>query len=279
MTHSLIRVGIAQINVTLAQVDQNLLKHQAFIEQAMQDKCELLLFPELSLTGYQVGRNTPQLAMSANDERLIRLAKIAPSMCVVVGFIEYAGPGEYYNAMAHLQNGIVAAVHRKLNLPTYGGLEEGKWFHQGQQLTQTQIKQDWQTSTLICADLWNPALVHCALLKRPDILLAPINSASAIVSDAFSNEKNWLTNVGFYAMTYGTPMLMANRYGPEGEAHFWGGSCILGPRGEILAQADDKETYISCELKLADIAAARFDLPTIRDANTDLIKRLLDSSQ
>ncbi|MCZ2720936.1 NAD+ synthetase [Marinomonas sp. 15G1-11] len=276
MMTSSIRVGIAQINVALTQIDTNFIKHQQFIKEAQQDKCELLLFPELSLTGYQVAHHTPHIAMPVTDERLIRLAQIAPSMCVVVGFVEYAGPGEYYNAMAHLHHGEVKKIHRKLNLPTYGGLNEGKWFHQGQQLTHTNIKPNWHSSTLICADLWNPALVHCAFLKRPEIMLAPINSASNIVSDVFSNEKNWLTNIEFYSMTYGTPLMMANRFGPENDAHFWGGSRILNSRGEVIVQAEDKETYISCTLELNDIATARFDLPTIRDANSALIKQLLN---
>ena len=214
--------------------------------------------------------------MQADDPRLSQLAALAPEMTVVVGFVEQATPGEYYNAMALLKDGEVQAVHRKLNLPTYGGLEEGKWYSRGQNLTKTTVREGWSASTLICADLWNPALVHCALLQRPELLLAPINSASAIVSDEFSNEQNWLTNVGFYAMTYGVPVLMANRYGAEGDAWFWGGSRILGPRGELLAQAEAGECLIQAELALDAIAAARFDLPTIRDADTLLIRQLLD---
>ncbi|NMV06046.1 nitrilase-related carbon-nitrogen hydrolase, partial [Vibrio parahaemolyticus] len=117
--------------------------------------------------------------------------------------------------------------------------------------------------------------VHCALLDKPEILLAPINSASSIVSKDFSNEDNWLVNVKFYAVLYGTPVLMANRYGPEGEAWFWGGSCILSPTGELLAQAEDGETLITATLSLDDIDKARFELPTVRDSNTPLITTLL----
>jgi predicted amidohydrolase len=119
---------------------------------------------------------------------------------------------------------------------------------------------------LICADLWNPALVHSALLNRPTLLCAPINSASGAVSDDFSNERNWGVNLSFYAMTYGTPVIMANRYGPEGDSHFWGGSRILDPRGHVLAQADDQEGLITATLSYRQIARARFELPTHRDA-------------
>ncbi|GAA3548064.1 nitrilase-related carbon-nitrogen hydrolase [Zobellella aerophila] len=275
MNAASLKVAVAQINATLLDIEANLGVHADYIEQARNLGAELLLFPELSLTGYQLGRNTPAAAMAPDDPRLLALARQAPEMLVVVGFVEQAGPGEYYNAAAYLQGGRVAGVHRKLNLPTYGGLEEGKWFHRGDDIPLVESKAGWRAATLICADMWNPALVHCAMLRRPELLLSPVNSASAIVSDAFSNERNWLTNVTFYAMIYGTPVLMANRYGPELDARFWGGSRILGPRGEELAVAEDRECLISAELSLEAIAQARFDHPAIRDGDTPLIRKLL----
>ncbi len=268
-------VGAVQLNVKLGDLDHNLARHQAYIAEACRLELELLVFPELSLTGYGLGSRVMEVAMSAQDTRLITLAESAGAMQTVVGFVEMASPGEYYNALAVLQHGRVQAIHRKLNLPTYGGLEEGKWFCQGTQLTYTEARPGWTSTTLICADLWNPALVHAALLSRPTVLCAPINSASGIVSGEFSNERNWLLNVGFYAMTYGTPIILANRFGPEGECHFWGGSRILGPRGETLAVAEDTEMLVSASLSRREIGKARFELPTHRDADTALIQRLL----
>lgn len=268
-------VGAAQINATLGDVDTNLTHHLDYIAEARSQALELLVFPELSLTGYGLGSRVMEVAMPLEDPRLARLAQACGSMQTVVGFVEEASPGEYYNALAILQDGAIVAVHRKLNLPTYGGLEEGKWFTHGSELTHTEIRPGWSASQLICADLWNPALVHAALLPRPTVLCAPINSASGIVSDDFSNEQNWALNLRFYAMTYGTPVIMANRFGPENGSHFWGGTRILGPRGEPLAEADAGETLIHAELSRTAIARARFELPTHRDADTPLIRELM----
>lgn len=270
-----LHVAVAQMNSRLADVRHNIDTHIAYIREAEREGAQLLLFPELSLTGYQLKSGVRDVAMSRLDPRLLELASISPDMSVVVGFVEYASPGEYYNAMAWLKNGTVEAVHRKVNLPTYGGLEEGKWYHAGRSTTQVSVTEGWAASVLICADLWNPPLVHCALQHKPEMLLASINSASDIVSDDFSNEKNWLINLMFYAVHYGTPVLMANRYGSEGDAWFWGGSCILSPSGKVLAQAEDKECLITASLALADIDKARFELPTMRDSNPDLIRSLL----
>lgn len=270
-----LRVGAAQLNAELGAVDSNLARHLERIAEARELGLELLVFPELSLTGYGLGSRVMQVAMPLEDPRLTDLAIACGDMQTVVGFVEEASPGEYYNALAILQAGEVVAVHRKLNLPTYGGLEEGKWFTHGSELTHTEIRPGWSATQLICADLWNPALVHATLLARPTVLCAPINSASGIVSDDFSNEQNWVLNVRFYAMTYGTPVIMANRFGPENGSHFWGGSRILGPRGEPLAEAEDRETLITAELSRTAIAKARFELPTHRDADTPLIRELM----
>lgn len=270
-----LQVGAAQINCTLCDIDTNLQRHLGVMDEARYRNVELLVFPELSLTGYGLGSRVMQVAMPLEDPRLQQLATASGDMQVVAGFVEEASPGEYYNAMAIFQHGVLIGVHRKLNLPTYGGLEEGKWFSHGSQLTQTDVRPGWSSTPLICADLWNPALVHAALLPRPTVLCAPINSASGVVSQDFSNEQNWLLNVSFYAMTYGTPVIMSNRYGPEGNSHFWGGSRIIGPRGETLASADDREMLITAELTRTQIAKARFELPTHRDADTPLIRELM----
>lgn len=271
-----LRVGAAQINTSLADIDANFERHLDMINEARQHNLELLVFPELSLTGYGLGQSVLDVALPVEDARLKRLAKATGNMQTVVGFVEEAGPGEYYNALAIVQDGEVLAIHRKLNLPTYSGLEEGKWFTPGKALTHTAVRPGWPATQLTCADLWNPALVHAALLSRPAVLCAPINSASGIVSENFSNEENWLINARFYAMTYGIPVIMVNRYGPEGDNHFWGGTCILGPRGETLVDAEDREMLISAELSRATIARARFELPTLRDADTPLVRRLMD---
>ncbi|MEO9275488.1 nitrilase-related carbon-nitrogen hydrolase [Marinomonas sp. 5E14-1] len=268
-------VSVAQINSDLENIEKNIDKHLTYIKQAEANNSDLILFPELSLTGYQLSSSVPDVALKRCDPIFEKLSNEAPNITIIVGFVEEEHPGEYYNSVGFLKNGKLQACYRKINLPSYGKLEEGKIFHKGSDLTSFPVEENWNASSLICADLWNPALVHCAMLRRPELLLAPINSASNVVSDSFSNEENWLKNIDFYAMTYATPILMANRFGQEKDIHFWGGSRIVSPTGKILAKADDKEELISAELSLKEISRARFELPTIRDADTNLISRLL----
>lgn len=270
-----ISVGAVQLNVALGDLEANTSRHLEFIARGHEAGLSLLVFPELSLSGYALKGLVPDIALHRNDETLIRIAEAAAGMQVVLGFVEEASPGEYYNALGILQEGELRAVHRKVNLPNYGGLEEGKYYGHGRDLTTEHFTAGWSATYLTCADLWDPGLVYAAMLDRPNLLVAPANSAKDIVGPQFSSERHWVTNITFYAMTYGTPVIWVNRYGEEGDAFFWGGSRILGPRGEELAVAEDGEALITATLNRSTIARARFDMPTIRDANSPLVRTLL----
>lgn len=268
------RLAAAQINCSLANVAHNFDNHRRAIEEARRRAVDVLVFPELSLTGYDLGARVPEVAMDRGDPRLRQLAESVGGMLTLVGFVEACGRGEYANAMACLRDGRVVAVHRKINLCTYGGHEEGKHFGKGQALTAVDA-DGLACGVMICADLWNPGLAHAAMLERPDVMLVPINAATGMVDGDFDDEGNWLTCLRFYAMMYATPMVMANRYGAEGDAWFWGGSCIVGVDGRVLARADDGDALVVAEIDTDDIARARFAMPTHRDADTPLVASLL----
>jgi predicted amidohydrolase len=258
----------------LGNLKHNLDTHLQLIAEARGQGVELLVFPELSLTGYRLGERTPDLALHREDPMIRKLAEAAQGMDVLFGFVEEGAAAQIYNAMASVRDGQLRFVHRKVNLPTYGQLDEGKLFAGGRYIDTFQVSGPWHAGVLICADLWNPALVHLAMLHGASILLAPVNSALGAVGGQFSNPDGWGLVLSFYAMMYGLPVLMANRYGQEGEALFWGGSQIRDPYGNTLAIAPDGYVgLVSAELNYADVRRARFQLPTVRDSNLHLVQR------
>lgn len=123
-SESLVRIGLAQIDARLGDVAANVERHLAWIERARERKVDLLVFPELSLTGYRLLHLTPRVALGADSPQLARLAKAAGPMAVVAGFVEAGGDGSLYNSAAVLApaSGAPGAaprwVHRKLYLPT-----------------------------------------------------------------------------------------------------------------------------------------------------------------
>lgn len=271
-----LKVAVAQIETVLGDVALNLEKHLGAIADARAASVDVLVFPELSLTGYSLGRRAREVAMRADDPVIGAIARAAGPMAVTVGYVESAGDRRPYNAAVTLGGGRILSNYRKLNLPGYGRLEEPRWFAGGERVEPFDLAGGWRACTLVCADVWNPALVHIAACGGASLLLVPISSSIEAVSEDFDNPRGWRVAVDFYAMMYGLPILMANRIGREGDFRNWGGSRILDPFGRTLAQADDGEALISAELSLADIGKARSLLPTVRDSNPALVRAEFD---
>lgn len=270
-----LKLAVAQIAAHHGDITANLPKHLDMIAAARSAGADVLLFPELSLTGYCVGDQSLELALPRDHPVIGRLAEASQDMWTVVGFIEEGVAAQIHNSLAVLRNGSIAFLHRKLNLATFGKLEEGKHFAGGRYLETFGLGPRWRAGTLICADSWNPALVHLAAVQGATLLLLPVASALDVVGGEFSNPVGWQRALDFYAMVYGMPLAMANFAGEQNGATFWGGSRVLDPYGNPLAQAGDGEELILAELDFQAVLTARYHLPTLRDSNLDLVYREL----
>jgi N-carbamoylputrescine amidase len=273
---SMLRVAAAQIDPTEADIAENLAKHIHYIELAKQRDVDVLVFPELSLTGYQVKSRTPDLAITRDEPRLLTLADAAGEMTVVAGFVEEGWAVQFHNSAVALRRGEVTFVHRKLNLASYGNLEEAKYFANGRFMDVFTHDPPWTASILICADAWNPALVYLAALAGAIFLIVPIASSHTAVGTEFSNPRGWETALSFYGMMYGMPVVMANHCGSRDGEEYWGHSRIVDAHGKVLAMAGGDEELIVAELSYDAIRQARFQLPTVRDSNLDLIHREIE---
>lgn len=273
---NILRVAAAQIESVPGDIDGNLAKHQALIAEARSQGVQLLVFPELSLTGYHVGTLALQLAIPRDDPWLLQLAEQAGDMTVVVGFVEEGIAAQFHNSCAAIRHGEVQFVHRKLNLATYGNLEEDKFYAEGRYVDVFTHEKPWQAAILICADMWNPGLVHLAALYGATLLIAPVASSKEALGGDFSNPDGWKLAVSFYGMMYGLPVIMSNHCGGEEGSLFWGGSRIVDAHGNTLAEAGDQESLIVADLDYSVIRKARFQLPTVRDSNLDLIHREIE---
>lgn len=272
-----LHVAVAQSESVLGDLDANLRTHLDVIACARAAGAELLVFPEMSLTGHGAGPDTLRLALRRDHPMVLRIAQAAGAMCTVFGLIEEAPAAQFYNSAFAVQHGRLAFVHRKINLATYGRLEDGKHFSAGAQVRTVSPATHWRAGLLICADTWNPALVHLAALQGATLLLVPVSSALEAVGPEFDNRSGWDTNLRFYALTYGMPVLMANRVGSEGGLHFWGGSRILDAFGHTLALAEGGTAQLlHAQLDFAQVRQARYLLPTLRDANLALVQRETD---
>ena len=270
--HTPLNVAAAQVAAVPGDVAANLRKHLDVIEAARSAQAAVLLFPELSLTGHGGGAAALEIALRADSGIVKTLASAAGPMCTTFGLVEEAAGVQFYNAAVTVRDGAVIHVHRKVNLATYGRLEDGRHFAAGRRVGTFTCAGPWTASSLICADTWNPALVHLAALQAATLLLVPVSSAREAVADTFDNPAGWEINTAFHALTYGMPLVMANRVGSEGDLTFWGGSRVLDAHGRVVAKAGTAETLLTARLDYDDVRTARYRLPTVRDANLRLVR-------
>ena len=267
-------LAAAQIACRPGDVAANVATHRSALAEAQARGADLVVFPELSLTDYETQPDIAALARPADAPELRDLAAATGGLVAVVGFIERAPDGAIHNAAAILAEGRIAAIHRKLNLPTYGALVESEHYGPGDALEPVDTPVG-RLATLVCADTWNPALPWLAALAGAGIMAVPIASARGAVDPDFDSRDGWRVNLRHTALTYGLPIVMANHCGRRGALDFWGGSTILDANGRVLAEAGDKPDLVTASVEAEDCAAARARLPTVRDADPALVATLL----
>lgn len=267
-----LRTAVVQLDVVAQDIQANLERHLEYIERARAQGVRVLVFPELSLTGYRMRSHT--LAIPYDSAVLSRLAEAAADMFVVVGFVEEGFAAQLFNSAVVVHDRKIVHLHRKLNLPTYGDMDEGKYFATGRYLETFEVEDRFNAAVLICSDMWNPGLVHLAAVHGATLLLVPTNSSLDAISGDDTKPGRWDIFLRHYSTIYGLPIAFANRIGTDGSFTFWGGSRIFDAFGNILASAGrEEECLLVADLSYEDVCRARFELPTVRDSNLGLIQR------
>ncbi|MBA2578501.1 MAG: amidohydrolase, partial [Euzebyaceae bacterium] len=243
------RVALVQSHPVLGDLDANAAAAQEAIEEATAGGAGLVVFPELALTGYAVGEVDGDLTRRASDPVLLGLAAAAGDAGVLIGFHEDGGRSNY-NAAAYYEGGRLVHVHRKLYLPNYGIFDERKHFSPGQ--TMRAFATRWGgMATLICNDAWQPQLPFLAVQDGAQVLLVPTASAQSLFPQHYDAVEYWRDLTRFYGRMYQSYVVFVNRVGVEGDLHFWGGSHVVDPWGEVVAAApEEREALVYADLDL-----------------------------
>ncbi len=154
-----LNLALAQINTVLGDVEKNLAKHLKLIEEPRQGGAELVIFPELSLTGYVLQDLAPTVAHKVDESDPIfhQLLQASRDIDIMVGFVEEDLRNRFYIASAYLSGGKALHVHRKVYLPTYGLFDEGRFFAWGDGVSAFDTRFG-RVGMLICEDFWHASL-------------------------------------------------------------------------------------------------------------------------
>ncbi len=268
-----LKVGVAQVNPRLGDVEANLEIYEKRIFEAEKAGVDLLVFPELSLTGYHLRDMVPMVALRQDSPWLRRLQELSYRVPFVAGLVEESPDFRFYNASFLLAQGKVQWVHRKVYLPTYGMFDEQRYFARGSRV-QSFRGPFGCLAILICEDLWHPSTIYLAALDGALMVLCPSSSPLRGISDGAEQDDNaryWELINRMYAETFSLFLVYANRVGFEDGVGFWGGSEILDPFGQRLAKASYyEEDFIVAGISLEVARRKRIASPLLRDEDLDL---------
>ncbi|MDY6832293.1 MAG: nitrilase-related carbon-nitrogen hydrolase [Thermodesulfobacteriota bacterium] len=297
------RVAICQTQPSLLDVQTNLESVIAHIHKCREHGAQLVVFPELALTGYFVGLQYHKAALRLDSDQIQALAAATKGTAAVVGFIEESRSMNFYNSALIAVDGEILFAYRKLNLPNYGAFEERKFFANGKHIRVFRLNH-FNVSVFICNDMWHPALPYLGVTQKADIFVSIINSSEESMGAEFSNMESWDIINRFYSRVFGIYNICANRVGtedpdetwdiPEDDKllkktsdvflvpevkkryRFWGGSEIINPFGQRIYKARLYETdVIMGELSRDLVRRKKILLPYLRNDDPYFTRREL----
>lgn len=231
-----ISIALAQIATCPAQSRHNMERHLHMVEKACVAGASMVVFPELSLSGYLLAHGVLEEAFELEDSRLEPLLEASRRITILVGLPLREPDGGISNAALLLEDGKVAGVHRKLYLPTYGMFDEGRYFIPGEHLRPLECRHG-RFGVLICEDAWH--LSSSVLLAHAGVEAFLVMAGGPTELDAGGEPaaaRRWHWLVGATAITNVRPLYFANRCGWEEGVLFAGRSWALDGQGRSLTE-------------------------------------------
>ncbi len=256
-----VRIGVAQIKPVLADVPSNVEKHISYIGLASERGVDILVFPELSLTGYSLGWLVPQVSIRPDDPILRDLSDEAGDMLLVVGGV-LEERDMFYNALFLLHRGEVLGIHRKVYLPTYGMFDESRFFAKGRGFDTFETHVG-RVALSICEDAWH--LDSFLSRADADLFVLSANNPLRVVQGASSVDV-WHYIAALPTVYFSTPSVYVNRVGVEDGVIFFGASRILEADGSVSLSAPIfEEGLFTGEVHPHLRRAARYNSATLRE--------------
>jgi predicted amidohydrolase len=271
-----LRIALAQIAPALGNIGTNMALHLEWAARARRAGARLVVFPELSLTGYRLQDLVPEMALRLESQGpLAPLIAASRTIAIAFGLVEESEGHRYYNSSVLLEGGRIRHVHRKVYLPTYGMFEEGRYFSPGDRLEAFRTPLG-RMGMLVCEDLWHPSSAMVLAQDGADVLLVlsngPTQAAAGVAGP--KNQETWSDLIKVTAQMQTTFVVLVNRVGCEDGVSFGGGSAVVDPLGRVIAQAEGaREALLVCDLDRAALRRARTFYPLLRDERLGVVAR------
>jgi predicted amidohydrolase len=270
-----VRVALAQIAPKLGDLDSNLGRHLDIIRRAKREKARVVVFPELSMTGYLLRDQVQDVALTDRSKTYRKLLAASRDIDVVFGFVEEAAGHKFHNAAAYLSKGRTVHVHRKIYLPTYGMFDEGRDFAAGE-IVRSFAAPFGPAGILVCEDAWHPTSAWLLVQDGAEILFVMSSGPSRGTKPGrgVTSLGVWHDLIRATAQFQTSFVVYVNRVGYEDGLNFGGGSIALDPFGRTLASLPALDEGLAiAELDAEVLRRARSVYPLLRDENLELVHR------
>jgi predicted amidohydrolase len=271
-----IKLALAQISSKRENKEANLQKIEKLTLEAKYQGADLVIFPEMSLTGYVVLDQVYELAETVpgtSTKRIEALAK-QTGMHVIFGMPELSEKTQatVFNTAVFVGPKGLIGKYRKMYLPTHSVFEEKRYFRPGYEPAAFQTDLG-NIGLSICYDVFFPEVYRLTRLKGAQLLVC-ISASPAVRKGYFEilTSARALENTAFLAYV--------NLAGVEDGLQFWGGSRLVCPTGDVVAKASyDEEDFIICEVDYCELRTAETFIPSLRDLRPELFEKLKEYSE
>jgi predicted amidohydrolase len=276
-----VSIALAQFYPRLGDVAANLAAHLTTVAAAAAEGAGLVVFPELSLTGYFLKDQVPEVAVRIDSPEVaaLRDASRDGGIDIVAGLILESDRHRFHNAALYISGGEVVHVHRKVYLPTYGLFDEQRYVASGDRFRAfdaplgRRTERQWRAGILICEDLWHPSAPALLARQGVDLIICPSASPGrgVLQGDAVGTASSYDVMTRTYAQLFTTYVLYCNRSGFEDGVGFWGGSRVVDPVGTVVAELHGaQESVLFHKLERTAVRRARVAYPLLRDERNDV---------
>ncbi|WP_315074149.1 carbon-nitrogen family hydrolase [uncultured Clostridium sp.] len=250
-------IGLAQMDISWEDIERNMKKAQEFIEKAVENNVELILFPEMALTGFTM--NIDKLLLK-EEEIIDWIKKIAVESKINIGLgfairVDERGKNKY---IVISKEGKILLKYTKLHPFSYAG--ESEKYYQGEEIDTCKI-DEFNIASFICYDLRFPEIFQIAS-KKAQIITVAANWPE-------SRQEHWITLLKARAIENQCYVIGINRVGIGDGLQYDGGSVFINPNGEILNELTSKEALVVETLEIEQVSEvrAKFDIKRDRREN------------
>ena len=257
----IMRIGLAQMDIIFEDKHLNMLKVENLLKDANKDSIDLLVFPELTLTGFSMNLKD-MLEGSLVDSPSIAwfcTKALEYNINIAFGYIEICGDKGLNNLVIISKHGTVLSKYSKIHPFSYGN--ESKYYKGGDEFILTRLG-DLIIGSTICYDLRFPELYQI-LSKKANIILV-------IANWPHKRKDAWITLLKARAIENQCYIVGVNKVGMFGNTYYSGDSMIIDPLGNIITSLSDSEGIIYTNINIKEVDGLRKSF-TVKEDRKNLL--------